>query len=310
VSSADAFRTRLAEVVERFDPEVVQLEFVVMCDYLDALDHHRARGRNVVLTHHDPRARATREFTSGLRGIKRLESAVDARAWARFERRALARLDAVVVFTERDREGLLPLTATRIVRISPPQPVPLDADGAVGTYPPTLVFTGNFEHEPNEDAARHLVETIFPAVRAEIPEVRVRIVGANPSAALRRLERDGVEVTGFVAEVAPYVADAALVLAPIRTGGGMRVKVIDALSAGKAVVGTPRAFEGLDIVDGRDAVVVDGDEALAAACVRLLRDPAERERLGRNAHAWALAHVGSQEAVARYGALYDELLGR
>jgi glycosyltransferase involved in cell wall biosynthesis len=142
-----------------------------------------------------------------------------------------------------------------------------------------------------------------------VPEARLWIVGANPSAALRRLGRDGVEVTGFVPQVAPYVADAALVVAPIRSGGGMRVKVMDALSAGKAVVGTRRAFEGLDVVDGHDAVLADADEAIVAACVRLLRDPAERERLGRNAHAWARAHVGAEDAIARYGALYDELLG-
>jgi glycosyltransferase involved in cell wall biosynthesis len=308
-SSVDAFRTRLADVVERFEPEVVQLEFVVMGDYADTLEPHRAKGTRVVLTHHDPRTRATREFTSGLRGIRRLEFQLDARAWSRFERRALAQVDAVVVFTERDREGLLPLTDTPIVRIRPPQRVPLEPEGAVGTDPPTIVFTGNFEHEPNEDAARHLAGKLFPAVRAEVPEARLQIVGANPSAALRRFDHDAIEVTGFVADVAPYIADAALVVAPIRSGGGLRVKVIDALSAGKAVVGTPRAFEGLDIVDGREAIVADGDEALVAACIRLLRDPDERERLGRNAHAWALANVGSQDSIARFGALYDELLG-
>ena len=153
-----------------------------------------------------------------------------------------------------------------------------------------VLFVGNFIHPPNQDAAERLVRSIFPRVRLEVPQAELRIVGPNPDAGLRAAAGLGVTFTGEVAEVWPHLEDAAVVVAPLRQGGGMRVKVAEALAAGKAVVATRLAAEGLTAEDGREVVLADTDEAIATAIVRSCRHPSAAPgwrpgaRMGRREH--------------------------
>jgi glycosyltransferase involved in cell wall biosynthesis len=117
-------------------------------------------------------------------------------------------------------------------------------------------------------------------------------------------------VTGWVEDVTPYLARAAVVVAPIRTGGGQRVKVIEALSAGKALVASRRAIEGFDLGDGREVVLAETDEEFANAILRLLADEDERVALGTRARAWAEANLSWARTIDGYEELYFELTRR
>jgi polysaccharide biosynthesis protein PslH len=99
-------------------------------------------------------------------------------------------------------------------------------------------------------------------------------------------------------------------VAPIRLGGSMRMKVLEALAAGKALVATPRAAEGVDAVDGEHLVVADGEDALVEALVALLLDRLRRRRLGESARRWAEANLGWDRGVAAFEALYDSVASR
>src|SRR5262249_58786719 len=114
---------------------------------------------------------------------------------------------------------------------------------------PSLVFVGNYMHPPNVDAALRLVQEIFPRIAAQRPDVRLALVGDRVPARLRRVAGPNVDVTGLVSDVAPYLDRAAVVTVPVTTGGGLRVKVVEALAAGKAPVASPLAVEGLAIED-------------------------------------------------------------
>jgi glycosyltransferase involved in cell wall biosynthesis len=148
------------------------------------------------------------------------------------------------------------------------------------------------------------VQCIFPAVRAQVPSATLRIVGANPPASLAASAREGVEVTGEVPDVLPWLNDAALIVAPLRLGAGMRVKVVEALAHGKAVVASPRAIEGLDVTDGVHVALADTDAEFVAKIVALLRSPTTRAAHARNARDWAAANL------REYETLYDSLLSR
>ena len=218
-------------------------------------------------------------------------------------------MDAVVVFSDRDKTALAPIAGkTPIVRIGIGTHVPrfpLEPLGAAGH--PRLVFIGNFMHPPNVDAAMRLVDRIFPAVRARLPGSMLRIVGAHPPAELLARARDGVEVTGRVPDVAPWLNAAALVVVPLRLGGGMRVKVVEALAYGKAVVASPRALEGLNVTDGVEVAVADSDDQFVSRILSLLESPDARGALARKAREWAVANLGAERWVAEYEALYDQL---
>ena len=99
-----------------------------------------------------------------------------------------------------------------------------------------------------------------------------------------------------------------MVVAPLATGGGMRVKVLEALAAGVALVATPRAIEGIDVTDGLELLVADDDAAFARAVASLLDDPERRASLGAAARRWAEQHAGWDDAMAAYDRLYTRLL--
>jgi glycosyltransferase involved in cell wall biosynthesis len=134
------------------------------------------------------------------------------------------------------------------------------------------------------------------------------IVGELPPAWLAKEGGEGVEITGAVPDVGPYLERAAVVVAPLDRGAGMRVKVLEALAAGKAVVCTALAAEGLAVRHGEHLLLAEADEDFASAVVRLLSDPDARRRLGERAHLWATHNAGWDRPVAGYCTMYEELL--
>jgi glycosyltransferase involved in cell wall biosynthesis len=283
--SVREFGAELERVVEEWEPDVVQIEFVVMAQYLS-----RVGDRPVVVVDHDP--------SDGMRRMRRL----------RVE--ALRRAAAVVVFTERDRATLRNLDpALRVERIPIAvdlPPAPLDALGNGRD----VLFVGSFEHPPNVEAAVRLVRRIFPRIATARPDARLLLVGPDPPSELRAAADGSVLVTGRVEDVRPLLDAAAVVVAPLTRGGGMRVKVLDALAAGKALVASPPALAGVEVEPGVHAMVEEDDDAFARAVVALLEDEGRRRAIGAAARAWAEEHLDWWPAIAAYNALYASVVGK
>jgi glycosyltransferase involved in cell wall biosynthesis len=211
----------------------------------------------------------------------------------------------VTVFTERDRDELALLGAPTSISVIPfgveaPEH-PLDPLGSGDV----VLFLGNFVHEPNVDAARRLAETIFPRLRALHPGATLELVGPEPPPGL---EAEAVVVTGAVPDVTPHLDRAAVFVAPLRLGGGMRVKVLEALAAGKAVVASPLAVEGLEVRDGEELVLAETDDEFAERVAQLLGDPERRRALAERARRFALERLGWEHALASYERLHASLL--
>jgi glycosyltransferase involved in cell wall biosynthesis len=177
----------------------------------------------------------------------------------------------------------------------------------LGSGEPAIAFVGGYMHPPNVDAALRLLRSIAPAVRRRVPRLRLLVVGADPAREMRDAAGPLDVVTGRVPDVNPYVDEAALLALPIRLGGGMRVKLLEALAAGKAVVATRLAAAGLDVEDGRELVLAETDEEFEAALVGLLEDEQRRGELARNAREWALRNLSWDPRVEAYERLYRSL---
>lgn len=302
-SAVGALRRRAQELEALTSPDVLQVEYGFLGDVLAA-----APGALRVLTIYDPAATVAETIAlrgGGLPFAHRL----DARAALREERRAVQLADATVVLTERDRR-IVERSAgggASLATIPLGWDAPASALDPRGADPPTLLFVGNYRHPPNVAAARALAERILPAVRARHPEARLELVGASPPAELRALAGDAIAVTGEVPSVTPHLDRAAVVVAPIALGGGMRVKVVEALAAGKAVVASPRAAEGVTARAGAEILVAEGDRETAEAVCRLLDDPAARARMARRARAWALRELSWTARADAYDELYARL---
>lgn len=300
-----ALERAVRESMRERRPDVVQMEYAVMGQYA-AL----ARGVPRVLDHYEPGVDAARDLSRASRGAARVAAGLDRRAWERFERDVVRRMSAVVTLTERDAAAVRRLVPeARTVTIPLGMELPARALDPAGADPPSLLFAGSFHHPPNVEAAERLVRAIFPEVRRQVPEAGLVLVGEDPPEALRHAAGPGATVTGRVESVEPYLDRAAVVMAPLELGGGMRVKVLEALAAGKALVASPRAVEGLPGLVDEEAVVLAQDDAeAAAAAVALLRDRDRRIAVAGRARAWAEAHLGWDRAVAAYEDLYRQLL--
>lgn len=301
--ASQAFAARATALVREWRPDVLQAEFHLMGQYLDV-----ASAPARVLVEHEVGVPAAEERLAQERRLLRQARRLDLRAWQRYESRVLRLASAVVAFTEQDVDAVRRLAPTaRVACIRPGVPVPRHPSG-VGSGVPTMVFVGSFVHPPNVDAALRLARVILPAVRTRVPEARLELVGDRPPPPVRALATEHVVVTGRVEDVEPYLERAAVVALPVRRGGGIRVKAMEALAAGKAVVGTKVAFAGLDVTSEREAVVAGGDADFAAAVASLLEQPERRAALGNAARRYAESELTWSRAVERYGRLYAELL--
>lgn len=242
----------------------------------------------------------------------RLVHGLDWSRWDRFARAAWERFDLLQVFTDGDARAIAtaaPALRERI-RVNPFGIVLPPAPDPTATEPETMLFVGNFAHPPNRDAALWLGERIMPEVLARNPGARLRIVGTAPPPEVLALAGPAVEIVADAPSIEPHLAAAAVVVAPVRTGGGMRMKVLEALARGKAVVTTPRGAEGfLGVEPDPPLVVADGATETATACAELLADPARSEELGARARAFAERRYSPAAWAERLLAIYAEAGG-
>lgn len=215
--------------------------------------------------------------------IKRALLGIEWRKMRRYEAEVCRKARLTVAVSPQDR-ALHSADAKGAAIFDVPTGVDIRYFRANGTpeAPAEIVFTGSMDWHPNEDAIRHFITDILPAVRREVPRVSVTVVGRNPSAELRRAAQEaGVKVTGTVDDVRPYIDAAAVYVVPLRIGGGTRLKIFEALSMGKAVVSTTVGVEGLPLAPGEHYLRADDPASFASAVVSLLRDPEQRHALGQ-----------------------------
>lgn len=211
----------------------------------------------------------------------RIRGRIDSLKTRAFEARALRRCDLVTSVSGDDARVLRALAAHTPVEVHPSGAdvagiTPFDHRRNRGDC---LVLTGTLGYLPNVDAARYLGAEILPLVRANRPTARARLVGQVSDHVRAMIAADGVEVVGRVPDVLPHLAGADLFVAPLRVGGGTRLKILEAFAAGLPVVATSKAVEGLDVENGVHALIADDAVAFARAIFALLDDEDSRERL-------------------------------
>jgi glycosyltransferase involved in cell wall biosynthesis len=148
-----------------------------------------------------------------------------------------------------------------------------------------IVTLGTLYYPPNADGIRWFIKEVFPLIRSKVPEVKLTIIGKNPPKDFFKLAKEpnsGIVIAGFVPDLDPYFADSTLAVIPVRAGGGMRVRILEAFARAMPVVTTRVGLEGIQAQPGRDVLVADHPADFAEAVIRILHDKGLQTRLATN----------------------------
>lgn len=312
------FVEALRDLVSTMSFDVLQVEGIEMAPYA-YLVRQWLGGRAPALVFDDHNAEYVlqrRACLADARRPARLPAAAYSLAqWrrlARFERRFCRDADVIVAVSEADATALRWLDASLAPLVVPngvdteryhpglPDGIPLAH--------PALVFTGKMDYRPNVDAMLWFHRRVWPLVRRAVAGARLYVVGKSPHPRLAPLLRDDtVSVTGWVPDVLPYLGGADVVVAPMRTGGGTQLKVLEAMAAGRPLVTTTFGAEGVGLTPGRHAMVEDDPEGMARAIVALLEDEARARSLGMEGRALVAERYDWSVVAARLEEVYAAL---
>lgn len=304
---AEAMRDRLIELDDsgRFD--------LIVCDFLaPALHFENRRWRTpVVLFQHNMESQIWKRMAANHpRAAGRLYLASQYRRMYRSEKALSGLFNGIITVSAEDSRFAREVYKLEHVLGDVPPGVDTEFFKPPASPPPTaprLAFLGSMDWLPNIEGVRWFVREVYPAVKAAAPEAMLRIIGRRPGAEIRALA-DGdssIEVTGTVDDVRPFLADASAMIVPLLSGGGTRIKILEAMAFGTPVLSTTVGAEGLPFANGRHLILEDDPSGFAARCVELIRTPELRAQIAvaaRNevvkSYSWSAASRKFQDLCA------------
>jgi glycosyltransferase involved in cell wall biosynthesis len=271
-----AFQAALDRICERSSFDVVQIEHSFMVHY------RFPRGAALVLDEHNVEHEIRSRTMAVVRpGARKLYDYLNHLKLQAEEERSWSTVDACAVTSPRDEETIRATVSGARTAVVPNavdteyfSPSPKRRD------PGTMLFYGTLSYYPNLEGLLFFLREVMPIVRRLYPSARLKIVGARPPEALRRFEARDVTFTGFVEDLRPHLERASVVIAPLRIGGGTRLKVLEAMAMAAPLVSTTLGAEGIAVTHGREVLVADTAEHFAAQVARVLGDDELGEGLG------------------------------
>jgi len=305
------FRSALRQVIRKWRPGIVQLEFTQMAQY--AAECAPAR---TILVEHDITYDLFAQMLAGSRStgvresLEEWELRLQWRLWKRFETDAWRCVDRVATMSEKDRRTV------GAPAVCLPNGVDLDrfTPSVEEPEPRRLLFIGSFAHLPNLLAVDFFLREVWPLIASQGPRLHI-IAGSRHRYYLERardrvrvnLDQPGVEVEDFVADPRPAYRRASLVIAPLVASAGTNIKILEAMAMGKAIVSTPAGIHGLHLEHGAELLVTPTAAGMAGGIEELLGDPARRRSIEQRARAAAERRYGWDAVAAAQKRLYESL---
>jgi len=278
---------QILQAVSEFKPDAIQIEYLQMALYardLAKLQHPRPK---IILNSHElgsiPRHRRAARTTNS---VSRRWYEIQAGQWQKLQVAACGWVDAMLCVTEEDRRAFEAMGGSGLLTV----PLGMDLENLKPdhqpTAPPTCLFVGSYNHRPNVLAADLLVQKIWPEVRQAIPEAQLILAGRGSRKHLADSKgpTDGISALGFVEDLTPLFRQSALFVAPLPEGGGIKIKILEAMARGIPTVTTAVGAEGIAGPEDDCLIITDPSEGFAAAIIIAINDPetAERARRARN----------------------------
>lgn len=309
----DVLRGYSAEMTAIVEKLVVQKRFeVVIASTLEAAPYAlKVKSTPRLLEEHNFTTLWMNERFQASRGLlKRIAGWVTLQKCLHYERQLYTHFRAVSMVSERDRQAVLkniPDYPGCVEMI--PNGVDLETRqfGLAAPVADTIVFNGSLTYAANLEAMQFFVSQVWPVIRGERPGVRLRITGRTDGVELGWLQGEaGIELTGYLEDVRPAVAESWLSIAPLRSGSGTRLKILEAMALGAPVVATHKGAEGLEVTPGKDILIADEPYDFAWQCLNLLENARLRQEIAAQARALVEAKYGWEAIGEKFCALVEE----
>jgi polysaccharide biosynthesis protein PslH len=303
------------EVRRSFRALMESSEFdVIVCDFIypaPLIDWHAGGAKKILFTHNVEAQIWERYYKVARNPVWKTVCWLESRTLSRAERHYVPLADGVLTVSEQDRSFFAQYAAPERLFVIP---TGVDTEyfqpAGAAPEPNTLVFTGAMDWMPNEDGVTYFVEKVFPMIQQEIKKARFFVVGHRPPKRIQALASENVVVTGSVADIRPYLARAAVVVVPLRSGSGTRIKIFEAMAMGKAVVSTTLGAEGLPVRTGENIMLADDPAVFAQQTIGLLRDAERREQLERAARRLVEENYGWPAVGEYFDRIIEDLASR
>jgi glycosyltransferase involved in cell wall biosynthesis len=295
----------LQELAEKEQFDIVQVEHSSLTIYLDHV-HFRGTPPTVVTMHNVDFIRNERIIENTPLGLLKLYHVANQMRFKKWELDSVRRYSSVVAMSEFDKQLLLAELPSLPVHI-----VPNGVDISGISFSPVtdnlkkIIFVASMDSEANHDGAMFFAKEIYPLVKQKHSSSSITFVGRNPRQELKEIDNgNDLLVTGKVTDVSDYYRQATVAIVPLRSGGGTRLKILEAMAAGTPVVSTTVGCEGLDLIDQEHLLIADTPQAFAAAVSRLLSDTSFRLGLIERARKCVEVHYDWQLIARQHESVY------
>jgi glycosyltransferase involved in cell wall biosynthesis len=274
---SEEFGEALRNTLRRFAPDVVQIESPFLLPYVDVV--RSECGARVVLRSLNVEFRIWEGLVRIERNpLRRLALRRIASSLRAYELRQLNVCDAIVPISADDADDFRRLGATRPMHVVPCG-VTASEPARVAPIPNSVGFIGSLDFRPNQEAVAWIVDELWPRVIERMPEARLSIAGSGVPEWLRR-RMTAVDFRGAVDDATAFMNSLSVMIAPLFAGGGMRIKVLEAMALAKPIVATKLGAGGLDVEHDRDILIAENAASFADAVALLLRDRQTASRIG------------------------------
>lgn len=303
-----AFALKLIEVLKKDSYDIIQLEMLYMASYLDIIRKYSKAP--VILRAHNIEHKIWQRVAENCPNpLKRIYLNHLYKALKRFEIGVLNKVDGVVAITPVDARNLDRLSHSTNI-ISVPFGIKLDSlpENPVQPAEASLFHIGSMNWFPNEESIKWMISEVWPMVTQRLPEVELHLAGRYMPEWLRKLSVPRIIVDGEVPDVWEYMQRFSIMVVPLFSGSGIRIKIVEAMAAGKAIITTAIGAEGINYENGQHLLIAKDARSFTDAIIKLCNDSVLRETLGKNARMLIEREHDNTKLMQKMTDFYTELL--
>ena len=302
---SDAFRNKLIEILKKNDFDIVHVDGLPPSAYIDVIRAH-SKAKISMRAHNVEHVIWERIVEEEKNLLKKLYLSIQVKRLKKYEINALSKCDVVMAISKEDEDTIKicsPSTKTIVV------PAGMDIDDTFkdSSNHQDLFFIGSFDWQPNLQGIEWFFENVWNDVRKNFPSLRFVIAGKKMPASITNLKGDNVVVAGEVPDAKQFILNHEIMIVPLVSGSGIRIKIVEAMALGKTIIATTIAAEGLGLTDGENILIANNADEFVKHIAKCLSDIPFRKRIGENAHRFAFEHFQNKRIFEKLTAYYRQI---